>query len=170
MCLEERNTLRRGRALALARKALRTRRLRRSNGLILPSMRASLLLAFLAVNVLAAIANALALIGLGGAGGADFRGKLPNLLLVDAGDLDQLLFCACHLDLDARGNLVHDVVAEADLELQAILALERRLEADTVDLERVRIALGHPLDEVDHLGSRHPPHRPRRLGLLERLE
>src|SRR6516225_12214186 len=129
MCLEERNTLRRGRDVPLARKLLRTRRLRRSNGLILPSMRASLLLTFLAVNIFAAIANALALVGLGGAGGADFRGELPDLLLVDAGDLDQLLLGACHLDLDAGGNPVHDVVAVADLELQAILALDRRLEA-----------------------------------------
>ena len=36
------------------------------------------------------------------------------------------------------GNRVHDVVAEADAERQLILALHRRLEADAVDLERVR--------------------------------
>src|SRR5215468_8015994 len=61
-------------------------------------------------------------------------------------------------------------MAVADLELQAILALDRRLEADTVDLERMRIALGHPLNEIEDLGSRHAPHRPRLLRRLERLE
>src|SRR5437763_383975 len=66
MCLEERNTDRRGRPPAYLASERRTRCVRRSNWLSLWSMGgASLLLAFLAVDVLATVADALALIWLG---------------------------------------------------------------------------------------------------------
>src|SRR3990170_5077230 len=170
MCLEERNTDRRGRP-AFFTSVPRTRRLRRSNWFILPSMAtASLLLAFLAMDVLAPIADALALIGLGRARGADLGGELAHLLLVDAGDLDDLLLGAGDLHLHARRDLVQDVMAEADLQLQAVLAFHRRPEAHAVDLQRMRVALGDAFDEVEDLRTRHAPHGLRLLGLLPRLD
>src|SRR5215467_12304130 len=133
MCLEERNTDSRGRPLAPLASERRTRRARRSNWLSLRSMDgASLLLAFLYVDVLAPVADALALIGLGRARGADDSRHLPHLLLVDAGDLDDLLLGAPHLHVDARRDLVDHVVAEADLQLQRILSFEGRAEAHAV--------------------------------------
>src|SRR5215470_8166575 len=101
MCLEERNTDSRGRPPLLLASVRRTRPWRRSNWFIFPSMAgASLLLAFLAVDILAAIADALALVGLGRARGADLGRHLTDLLLVDAGDLDDLLLGARHLHVD----------------------------------------------------------------------
>src|SRR5581483_3852702 len=170
MCLEERNTESRGRPLLPAASTQRTRCWRRSNWFSLPCMAsASLLLAFLAVDVLAPVANALALVGLGRTRGADHGRHLPDLLLVDAGDLDDLLLGARHLHVDAGRDLVHHVVAEADLQLQLALALEGRAEPHAVDLERMRVALGHALDEVRDLRARHAPHRARELGLLARF-
>src|SRR5204863_9169409 len=98
MCLEERNTDRRGRPPAYLASERRTRFVRRSNWLSLWSMRgASLLLAFLAVDILAPVANAFALVGLGRARGPDHGGDLAHPLLVDPGDLDDLLLGACDL-------------------------------------------------------------------------
>src|SRR5580765_5399403 len=116
MCLEERNTDRRGRPPAYLASERRTRRVRRSNWFSLWSMDgASLLLAFLAVDVLAPVANAFTLVGLGRARGANFSGDLSHLLLVDAGDFYDLLLGTRHLHVDARRDLVDHVVAEADL-------------------------------------------------------
>src|SRR5262245_12656037 len=142
MCLDERCTERRGRPVLLARRALRTRRLRASNCVTLPCMANLLLLAFLAVDVLALIADALALIGLGRARGANIGGDLTDLLLVDAGHRDDFLLGARYLHLDARWDLVDHVVAEADLQLQAVLALHGRAETDAMNLQRLRVALG----------------------------
>src|SRR5215813_11400763 len=97
MCLDERCTVRRGRPVLLARRALRTRRLRPSNCVTLPCMATLLLLAFLAVDVLALVANTLALVGLGRARGANVRGDLADLLLVDAGHRDDFLLGTGHL-------------------------------------------------------------------------
>src|SRR6516162_2366782 len=169
MCLEERNTDSRGRPLAPLASERRTRRVRRSNRLSLLSMDASLFLAFLHVNVLAPIANAFTLIGLRRPRGANDRRHLSHLLLVDAGDLDDLLLGTPHLDVDARGDLVDHIVAKSDLQLQGILALERRAEAHAMDLQRVRVALGHTFDEVGDLRARHAPERARHLRLLARL-
>src|SRR5215470_13543635 len=102
MCLEERNTVSRGRPPAPLASERRTRRARRSNWLSLISMGGSLLLAFLHMDVLAPIADALALIGLGRSRGADDGRHLSHLLLVNAGDLDDLLFGARYLHVDAR--------------------------------------------------------------------
>src|SRR5262245_26388462 len=169
MCLEERNTDSRGRPLAPLASERRTRCARRSNWLSLLSIGASLLLAFLYVDVLAPVANTLALIGLGRPRGADNRRHLAHLLLVDAGDLDDLLFGTCHLHVDASRDLVDHIVAKSDLQLQGILALERRAEAHAMDFQRVRVALGHALDEVGDLRARHAPERARHLRLLARL-
>src|SRR5215510_14559042 len=123
MCLEERNTDSRGRPPAPAASERRTRRARRSNWLSLWSMDASLFLTFLHVDVLAPVANAFALIGLGRPRGADDGRHLSHLLLVDARDLDDLLLGASHLHVDAGRDLVDHIVAKSDLQLQGILAL-----------------------------------------------
>src|SRR5215472_14927900 len=169
MCLEERNTDSRARAPAPLASERRTRCARRSNWLCLLSMDASLFLAFLHMDVLAPVANAFTLIGLGWPRGADDGRHLSHLLLVDAGDLDDLLLGAGHLHVDADRDLVDHVVAKSDLQLQGILALERRAEAHAMDLQRVRVALGHALDEIGDLRARHAPERARHLRLLARL-
>src|SRR5215468_9861180 len=169
MCLEERNTDSRGRPLAPLANERRTRRARRSNWLSLLSMDASLFLAFLHMDVLAPVANAFTLVGLGRPRGANDRRHLSHLLLVDAGDLDDLLLGTSHLHVDARRDLMDHIVAKSDLQLQGILALERRAEAHAMDLQRVRVALGHTLDEIGNLRARHAPERARHLGLLARL-
>src|SRR5215470_7157356 len=111
MCLEERNTDSRGRALTPLASARRTRCARRSNWFSLRSMGgASLLLAFLHVDILAPVADAFALIGLGRARGADNGRRLAHLLLVDAGNLDDFLLGPGHLHLHARRDLVHHLV------------------------------------------------------------
>src|SRR5262249_47042564 len=90
MCFPERCTESRKRPPELSRIARRTRALRRSalsrRGFIgeLPS----LLLAFLAEDVLVRIPDALALVRLGRPEVADLGRHLPDLLLVDAGDDD----------------------------------------------------------------------------------
>src|SRR6478672_2491532 len=113
MCFEERNTDRRGRPPECLASVRRTRDARRSNWFNLLSMDgASFLLAFLALDVLAAVADALALVGLGRARGADHGCDVPDLLLVDAGHLDQLLLGAGNLYVHARRDLVEHVVAE----------------------------------------------------------
>src|SRR5262249_60792675 len=125
MCLEERNTDSRGRPPAPLASERRTRWARRSNWLSLRSMVcASLLLAFLHVDVLAPVADALALIGLGRARGADDGRHLPHPLLVDAGDLDDLLLGAPHLHVHPCRNLVCQAMAEAYLHLRRIVGLE----------------------------------------------
>src|SRR6185295_8932594 len=137
-----------------------------SNCLMLPCMADLLLLAFLAGNVLALIANALALVGLWRPRGANLGGELADLLLVDAGHRDDFLLGSRHLDLDARRDLVHHIVAESDLQLQIVLALHGRAETDAVDLERLRIALRAALDQVEDLRAGHAPHGARLLGIL----
>src|ERR1700760_1949966 len=83
MCLPERNTDKRGRlALVAIRWRVRDWRFLKRGLLIL------LLLAFLAADIFAFIAHALALVGLGRTPGADFGGDLADQLLVDAGDRD----------------------------------------------------------------------------------
>src|SRR6185436_1679286 len=136
MCLEERNTDSRGRPPLWLASDRRTRCARRSNWFILWSMTcASLLLAFLALDVLALVADALALVGLGLARGADLGGHLAHLLLVDPRYRDDFLLGAAHLHLDAGRDGVDHVVAEADLQLQRILALQRGAEAVAMDLQ-----------------------------------
>src|SRR5262245_7514868 len=125
-----------------------------------------LLLAFLAQDVFALVANTLALIGLGRPGGADLGRHLPDLLLVDSRYGNQFLLGPADLHLDAGRDLVQHVMAKTHLHLQRVLALHGGAEADTMDLERLRIAVGHPFDQVDDLRPRHAPQRPRRLAVL----
>src|SRR5262245_5293431 len=171
MCLDERWTDNRGRPAALLRSSPRTRRLRRSNWLSFCSMGpASLLLAFLAEDVLALIAHALALVGLRRAGRAQLGRELPDLLLVDTRNRDQLLLGAAHLHVDAGRHLVHHVVAEADLQLDGVLALHGRAKADAVDLQRLRVSLGDTLDQVGDLRARHAPHGASLLAVLGEID
>src|SRR5262245_645353 len=133
MCFEERCTDSRGFPPASRLISARTRRLRRSVWFSLRSMvRSSLLLAFLAEDVLALIAHTLALIGLRRTRRPQLGGELPHLLLVDAGHCDQLLLGAAHFHVQAGRHLVDHVVAEANLQLD-ILALHGGAEADAVD-------------------------------------
>src|SRR5512145_1659193 len=167
MCLEERCTDRRSRPPAPSFSWPRTRRWRRSNWFNLRSMaRASLLLAFLAVDVLALVAHALAGVGLRGARSAQLGRKLADLLLVDARHRDQLLLGAADLHVHAHGHLVHHVVAEADLQLDAVLALHGRTKTDPVNLQRLRVAVRDAFHQVDDLGANHAPHGARLLGVL----
>src|SRR5262245_56919538 len=121
MCLEERCTDSLGLPPAPCFSSARTRRLRRSIWFSLRSMvRSSLLLAFLAEDVLALVAHALALVGLGRTRRAQLGSELPHLLLVDARHGDQLLLGAAHLHVESGRHLVHHVVAVADLQLDVL--------------------------------------------------
>src|SRR5262245_27625422 len=117
MCFDERNTLRRGRVFPPRRTPARTRLIRRS--CVFVFMAALLLLAFLAVDVLVRVLHTLALVRFRRTVSADFRGDLPYLLRVDAGDDDFRRLR--RLDLDAgRDRVLHLVaVAESQVELLA---------------------------------------------------
>src|SRR5215469_16736839 len=169
MCWLERNTESRGRPLDLTRIWWRTRWRRRPRGEILVWAMVSvlLLLAFLAHDLLAQIHNALALVRLRLAEGADFRRHLTHALLVGAGDLDGGRLVA--FDLDVGGDREHDVVAVAELELQR-LALDRGTIADAADLERLAVALRHAGQHAAHEVAGGAPHHAGLLGLAHRLD
>src|SRR6185369_12992155 len=93
-----------------------------------------LLLAFLAADLLAGIAHALALVGLRRADPADAGGDLAHRLLVDAADLD--LGLLGHGEADALRRLDVHVVREAELHGERI-ALHRRAVADADQLQRL---------------------------------
>ena len=99
----------------------------------------------LAGDVLAAVADALALVGLRRAALADVRGDLADQLLVDPADDD--LGRLRDLELDALGRLDRDRVRVAERHLQ-VLALELRPVADALDLELLLEAVGDALDHV----------------------
>src|SRR5688500_12312319 len=105
----------RGRAPPRCLSAVRTRRRRRSKS---ESLAILLLLPFLAEDVLAAILDAFALVGLGLAPLADFGGELADGLLVDAADLDRGLVRGLHLE--AFRDREVDIVAVAELPLRLI--------------------------------------------------
>src|SRR5689334_12699776 len=85
----------RGRVPARVLIAVRTRRRRRSKR---ESLAILLLLPFLAEDVLAAVGDAFALVGLGLAPAADLGGKLADGLLVDARNFDRGLVRRLHLE------------------------------------------------------------------------
>src|SRR6202167_4365496 len=116
---------------------------------------ALLLLAFLAEDELAGVFHALPLVRFGAAETADLRGDLADLPLVDAGDGDFRRFGRG--DRHSGGNGIHDVVAIAERELE-VLAGDRRLVADAIDLELLLESLGDAPDQVLHLGARRAPH------------
>src|SRR5207244_3473762 len=114
----ERKTTRRGRS-AVPWTLARTRRWRRRRASL--TMRRGTL-ADLPADVLALVADALALVRLGRAHLADLGGRLPDHLLVRA--LDEDLRRRRHLEGDALARLDRDSVRIADAQLE-IGALER---------------------------------------------
>src|SRR5918993_3234756 len=110
MCRPVRWTDSRGRMPPRFLSAVRTRRRRRSKR---ESLAILLLLPFLAEDVLAAIGDALALVGLGLAPTANFGRELADLLLVDPRNLDRGLIRGLHLD--AFGHVEIDVVRITEL-------------------------------------------------------
>ena len=98
--------------------------------------------------MLAQVADALALVGLGLADLADVGGHLADLLLVDAAhdDAGRLR----RLELDALGCLDADGVAEAEGELEVAGALGSGAVADADDLELLDEALA---SRPDHVGD-----------------
>src|SRR6478672_11744251 len=102
-------------------------------------------LAGLAADLLARVADALALVGLWLAGGADGRRDLADELLVDAehGQLRRVL----HLEADPGGRVDLDRMAIAQVELE-LAPDERCTIADAGDLERLAVARGHADDHV----------------------
>src|SRR5690606_2818120 len=95
--------------------ALRTRRRRRSNR---ESLAILLLLPFLAEDVLAAILDALALVGLRLPPATNLGCELADLLFVDPGNLDRRLVGSLHLD--TFRHLDVDIVAIAELQLEPL--------------------------------------------------
>src|SRR5689334_4755456 len=113
----ERYTARRGRSaepvtFARTRRCLR----RRACCLVLIAMVSLGSLSDLADDVLAGVANALALVRLGRAPLADLGGDLADLLLARAADDD--LRRLRHLERDPLGRLHRDGMAEAELHLE----------------------------------------------------
>src|SRR5258708_36227455 len=139
----ERKTARRGRS-AVPATLPRTRRCRRARDSLTVKLGT---LAYLPADVLALIADALALVGL----------RRPNLANLGSGLTDLLLVGALDDDLRRRGNLKGDagarldrhVVRVADLQLE-ILALERCAVPDALDLQALLEALR---DALDHVGD-----------------
>src|SRR3954469_3722976 len=161
----ERKTEIRGRsAVPLTLARTRRRRLRRRWGAVVSVMRfcsawwsapgrsgragcASSPLPHLPRDVLALVADPLALVGLGRALLADDRGDLAHLLL--GGALDDDARRLRHLELDALRRLDRHRVGVAERELE-VAALELGAVADALDLQRLREARG---DALHHVGD-----------------
>src|SRR5699024_1587574 len=106
--------------------------------------------AFLVLDDLALVADALALVRLGGLLGADFSGKLADLLLVDAGNGE--VVGVLPLDLDVVGVGDDDLVREAQVHDQ-VGALLLAAQADAHDLHILRVAVHHTVDHVGDVGA-----------------
>src|SRR5258708_3981198 len=168
MCLEEGTGDSRRRALlclAMRARTRRWRRLKRSLGLLVIA-RPLFLLAFLAADMLGGVFDALALVGLGLAEGADHRRRLPDPLPIGAGNEDRGRLLAG--DLDVAGDREDDVVAVAQLQHQ-VLALDRRTVSDALDLQVLGEALGHAGDHVVDEGAHRAPMDSGALVLALRL-
>src|SRR5262249_29465357 len=96
-------------------------------------------------DVFALVADALALVGLGRADGADLGGELADDLL--AGSLDDDLRGLRHLDRDAGRDGQRARLAEAQREHE-VLALDLGVVADALDREPLLVALLHALDHA----------------------
>ena len=96
-------------------------------------------------DLLAAVADALALVGLRRAALADVRGDLADQLLVDPADDD--LGRLRDLELDPLRRLDRDRVRVAERHLE-VLAFQLRAVADALDLEPLLEAVGDALDHV----------------------
>ena len=125
-------------------------------------------LAGLADDVLALVADALALVRLGLAEVADLGGHLADPLLVDATH-DDLRGCR-HLEADAVGCGVVDRVAVAERQLEGVVALGRGAVADADDLELLGELVGDAFDHVGHERTDEAVQRPvgaRVVGTLD---
>src|SRR3569833_2207171 len=150
MCLPERNTDRRGRSdLTPMWWRVRDWRFLKRAFVIL------LLLAFLAADILAFIAHALALIGLRRTPGADLGRNLTDQLLVDARNRDHGRLLGD--DGDARRDRIGHVMAETELQVQG-LALHRGAIAHALNLQLLGEALGDAGDEIVDQSARQAPH------------
>src|SRR5581483_4475882 len=137
----ERNTSRRGRS-ALPRTLPRTRRCRRRRASRVVTLGT---LAHLSADVLALVADALALVRLRRANLPDLGGRLTDDLLVDA----------AHDDLRRDRNLERDPLARRDAHRMGVSDLQlevgsgkHRAIADALDLEPLLEACGDTLDHV----------------------
>src|SRR6266542_1942379 len=120
-------------------------------------------LARLTPDLLAGVADAFALVGLGRPDVAQLRGHLTHELLVDALDLHEDV--VRHRDLDPLGRVIGNGVREPHHELHAE-RLRLGLVTDALDLER----LHEPRrDAVDHVGDERPREPVQRLVLRDRL-
>src|SRR5215212_4688441 len=122
-----------------------------SGGLLLAADLAGL--AGLAADLLAGVANALALVGLGLARRADSCGDLADELLVDADDGQPGRVLDLEADPLRRVDLDRVAVPQVQLELPPD---ERSTIADARDLERLPVAVRHPDDHVVHERAREP--------------
>src|SRR5579864_2339134 len=113
-------------------------------------------LSYLPAHVLALVADALALVRLGGADLANLCSRLADLLLVGA--LDDDLRRHGDLERDAGARLDRDRVRVPHLELE-VGALERGAVADALDLQALLEALRHALDHVGDERAREPVQR-----------
>src|SRR5262249_34721266 len=104
-------------------------------------------LAYLPADVLALVADALALVGLGRSHLADLGGRLADHLLVRS--LDEDLRRRRHLERDAGARLDRDGMRIADVELE-VGPLQRGAVADALDLELLLEALRDALHHVRH--------------------
>src|SRR5699024_765442 len=131
-----------------ARSALRGKRLvgpdRNGHGLLTS-------LSSLAEDVLARVADTLALVGLGLAELADVGRSLTDDLLVDA--LDGQLGGGLDHELDALGGVDDHRVREAERELELLGTLGDHTVTDTDDFELLLVALGHADDHVVDQGA-----------------
>src|SRR5579862_7840345 len=132
MCRDERNTDNRARPFPACRNLKRVRSRRRRNSASGLFDMVLLLFAFFATDRLVAVLDALALVRLGRAEGADFGGDLADPLAVGAADRDRgrPLAGDPHILRDRVGN----VVAVAELQVEDI-ALHGGAVADAVDVE-----------------------------------
>src|ERR1051326_1369702 len=113
---DERNTDSRARPLPTILSRNRTRWRRRRNSASGLFDMVLLLLAFLAADKFVAVLNPLALVGLGRAETADFRGDLADPLTIGAGNGDRGRPLAG--DFDVGRDRVIDVVTIAELQVQ----------------------------------------------------
>src|SRR5271168_1051538 len=132
MCLDERNTERRGQLLGARRKLRRTRSRRRKKRALAFSDIGLLLLAFLTADGLGRVFDPLALVGFRRAVGADLGRDLANPLAVGAADSNQGRPFAD--DIDVTRDRIRDLVTVAELQIERA-ALYRGAVADAIDFQ-----------------------------------
>src|SRR5690606_4905154 len=154
----------RGRSPPRRLSALRTRRQRRSNR---ESLAILLLLPFLAEDILAAILDTLALVGLRLPPAANLGRKLAYLLLVDPGNLDRCLVGGLYLKTFRHLDI--DIMAVAKLKLEPV-ALSLRTIANAGNFQHLAETVGHALDQVRHQRALHAPERARLPAVIRGID